>query len=76
MAAVAGCALVGLGIANVIPILFSRAGGLPGVAPGRALAAVAAVGYGGFLAGPPLIGVLAGSRPCRWHSDSWWSAAC
>lgn len=59
MAAVAGCALVGLGIANVIPILFSRAGGLPGVAPGRALAAVAAVGYGGFLAGPPLIGVLA-----------------
>ena len=58
IAAVAGCALVGLGIANVIPILFSRAGSLPGVEAGSALAAVTAIGYCGFLAGPPLIGVV------------------
>lgn len=59
LAAVAGCALVGLGIANVIPVLFSRAGSLRGVESGSALAAVAATGYCGFLAGPPLIGVVA-----------------
>jgi fucose permease len=59
IAAIAGCALVGLGIANVIPVLFSRAGSLPGVESGSALAAVTAIGYCGFLAGPPVIGVVA-----------------
>lgn len=58
-AGIAGLALVGLGIANVIPVLFSRAGTMPGVDAGRALAAVTAIGYCGFLAGPPLIGVIA-----------------
>ena len=56
---VVGCALVGLGIANVIPVLFSAAARVPGVPPGQALAAVATTGYLGFLAGPPLIGVVA-----------------
>jgi MFS family permease len=56
---VVGCALVGLGIANIIPVLFSAAARVPGVPPGRALAAVATTGYLGFLAGPPLIGVVA-----------------
>jgi MFS family permease len=54
-----GCALVGLGIANVVPVLFSAAARVPGVEPGRALAAVATTGYLGFLAGPPLIGAVA-----------------
>ncbi|HEU4369530.1 MAG TPA: MFS transporter [Methylomirabilota bacterium] len=58
-AGIAGCALVGLGIANIIPVLFSAAARVPGVEPGRALAAVATTGYLGFLAGPPLIGVVA-----------------
>jgi len=57
--AIMGCALVGVGVANIIPILFSAAARVPGVPPGRALAAVAATGYLGFLAGPPLIGVVA-----------------
>jgi|SRR5581483_2405357 len=51
--------LVGLGIANVIPIVFSAAGRVPGAGTGTALAAVATTGYFGFLAGPPLIGVVA-----------------
>ena len=55
---IVGCALVGLGIANIIPVLFSAAARVPGVPPGRALAAVATTGYLGFLAGPPLIGVV------------------
>jgi fucose permease len=56
---VVGCALVGLGIANIIPVLFSAAARVSGMPPGRALAAVATTGYLGFLAGPPLIGVVA-----------------
>ena len=56
---IVGCALVGLGIANIIPILFSAAARVPGMPPGRALAAVATTGYLGFLAGPPLIGIVA-----------------
>jgi MFS family permease len=58
-AGVAGCALVGLGIANVIPVLFSAAARVPGVDAGRGLAAVATTGYLGFLSGPPLIGIVA-----------------
>jgi len=54
-AAILGCALVGLGIANVVPIVFGAAARVPGE-PGRALAAVATIGYLGFLCGPPLIG--------------------
>jgi fucose permease len=57
--AIVGFGLVGLGIANAIPILFSAAAAVPGLQPGRALAAVAAAGYLGFLAGPPLIGFVA-----------------
>ena len=55
---VAGCALVGFGIANVIPVLFNTASRVPGVRSGQALAAVATMGYLGFLAGPPLIGLV------------------
>ncbi|MDX2167668.1 MAG: MFS transporter [Deltaproteobacteria bacterium] len=58
-AAIVGCGLVGLGVANAVPILFSRAGREPGVDPAVGLAAVASTGYLGFLAGPPLIGLIA-----------------
>jgi predicted MFS family arabinose efflux permease len=54
---IAGFGLVGLGMANVIPLLFSAAGRAGD--PGRALAAVATTGYLGFLAGPPMIGFAA-----------------
>ena len=54
-----GFALVGLGVANLIPILFSAAGRTPGIASGTAIAAVATTGYFGYLAGPPLIGLVA-----------------
>lgn len=58
-AGIVGFALVGLGIANIIPVLFSAAARVLGVEPGRGLAAVATTGYLGFLTGPPLIGVVA-----------------
>lgn len=57
--AIIGFGLVGLGIANVIPVVFSAAGRVSGVPPATALAAVATTGYCGYLAGPPLIGLAA-----------------
>jgi predicted MFS family arabinose efflux permease len=57
--AVAGFALVGVGASNVVPILFSAAGRLHGVAPSLALAAVTSIGYMGLLAGPALVGFVA-----------------
>jgi predicted MFS family arabinose efflux permease len=55
--AVAGFVLVGFGIANAVPILFSAAGRVPPAGP--SLAAVFTVGYTGFIVGPPLIGFAA-----------------
>jgi fucose permease len=57
--ALLGFAGIGFGLANVVPILFSAAGRAPGVPPGTGIAAVATVGYLGFIAGPPLIGFVA-----------------
>lgn len=55
----AGFVLVGLGAANVVPVLFSAAGRLPGTRPALALATVTAIGYAGVLAGPAAIGFVA-----------------
>jgi predicted MFS family arabinose efflux permease len=57
--AVVGFGAVGLGVANTIPLLFGAAARLPGIPSAAALAAVATTGYLGYLAGPPLIGLLA-----------------
>ncbi len=57
--AMAGFALAGLGLANTVPILFSAGAGIEGVAPGVGVAMVATIGYGGFLLGPPILGVTA-----------------
>lgn len=54
-----GYALLGLGMAAVIPVIFSYAAQLRPDRPGPAIAAVSAVGYVGFLAGPPVIGGIA-----------------
>jgi hypothetical protein len=59
LAAVAGYALVGLGLSNLVPIFFGAGGNIPGQAAGPGVAAVATMGYTGFLAGPPLIGFAA-----------------
>ncbi len=57
--AIAGFGLVGMGLANVIPIIFGAAGNVPGVASGKGIAAVTTAAYTGFLVGPPLIGFTA-----------------
>lgn len=50
---------MGVALANVAPIVFSAGGRLPDLAPGIGIAAVSTAGYCGFLAGPPLIGLVA-----------------
>jgi MFS family permease len=51
-----GFALVGIGLANTVPVLFSTAGQMKGIPPSMGVAMVATLGYGGLLMGPPLIG--------------------
>jgi predicted MFS family arabinose efflux permease len=63
-AAVAGFAVMGIGLSAVFPLTL-RAAGMHGAAAGPDLAAVSTVGYVGFLAGPPLIGVLAEGSSLR-----------
>lgn len=58
--ATAGFGLIGLGAANIVPVLIGESSRLPGIPPGVGVAAVTTIGYSGFLAGPPLIGLLAG----------------
>lgn len=60
--ALAGFALVGLGFANIVPVLFSAAGAVPGVTAAHGIAAVSSLGYFGMMAGPPLIGFIAEAR--------------
>ena len=57
--ALAGFAGVGVGFANVVPILFGASARVPGVGPASGIAAVSAVAYLGFMAGPAVIGLLA-----------------
>jgi MFS family permease len=58
VAAVAGFAVLGLGLSIMVPVLFSTAADTDGPA-GPAIAAVAALGCVGMLAGPSLIGLVA-----------------
>lgn len=58
-AALLGVALVGLGVANGVPLLFGAAGRAGEGQAGPGIAAVSSLGSVGFLAGPPLIGLTA-----------------
>ena len=58
-AAVIGFAVMGIGLAPGFPVIYSAAGSVPGIPSGRGVAAVATIGYTGFLAGPPILGLLA-----------------
>ncbi|TPW26992.1 MFS transporter [Pararhizobium mangrovi] len=57
--AIAGFSLAGIGIANMVPIAFSAAGNMPGLAQGVALSLVTFMGYSGILFAPSLIGFAA-----------------
>ena len=58
-AAVAGFALVGLGAANIVPLLFGAASRVRGVPTSVSIPLITALGYAGMLCGPAMIGFAA-----------------
>ena len=54
-----GFVLIGIGASNVVPVLFSASGHVPGVPAGIALATVTTIAYAGLLLGPALVGFVA-----------------
>jgi MFS family permease len=58
IALIGGFALMGAGLANTIPVLFTAAArGAP--TPSEGISSAATLGYLGLLAGPPLVGLVA-----------------
>jgi MFS family permease len=60
-AALAGYGLVGLGCANIVPVLYSLTGKQKDMPERLAIPAITTMGYAGILAGPALIGFVAHS---------------
>jgi len=58
-ATLVGFVLTGVGLSNIVPILFTTAGNQPDIAARFALPAVTLIGYTGLLSGPALIGFVA-----------------
>lgn len=58
MSTLLGFFVAGLGLSNVVPIVYSVAGNTTGVSPSAGIAMVSAIGYAGFFIGPPTIGWL------------------
>jgi MFS family permease len=56
---VLGFGLVGLGTANIAPLVFSAAARVPGMAASHSAPSIMALGYCGFLIGPVLVGLVA-----------------
>ncbi len=57
--AMAGYLLVGVGLANIVPVLFRQAGNQSVMPSGLAVTAVTTAGYAGVLLGPAGIGFVA-----------------
>ncbi|MGZ4412218.1 MAG: MFS transporter [Gaiellaceae bacterium] len=56
---IAGFALLGAGLASVVPSAFGEAGNQPGMSAGESIATVSLVSAPSFLLGPPIIGSIA-----------------
>jgi len=67
--ALLGFAVMGAGLAALVPIAFRAAGSFPDVTPAAGIAALTTVGYAAFLVSPPAIGLAAeavGLRAALW----------
>ena len=62
VACLAGYTMMGVGLAPLVPMLFSRAGRCRGVSASKASAIVSVLSYSGMLFFPPLLGLLANER--------------
>ncbi|HEY4110831.1 MFS transporter [Puia sp.] len=56
--ALLGFFLAGAGLSNVVPLIYSLAGNIPGIDPTAGIAVASTIGYSGFFVGPPVIGYL------------------
>jgi len=56
---IVGFGLVGVGMAGVVPVVFTAAGSTAGLSAGHAVSRVAGVAFAGSLVGPPVIGGIA-----------------
>jgi predicted MFS family arabinose efflux permease len=63
--ALLGFALIGIGCANIVPVLYTAAGRQPDVPEHVAVAAITTLGYAGILTGPALIGFVAQASSLR-----------
>lgn len=63
--AIIGFGLVGLGAANLIPVLFAAGARIPGTAPAEGIAGIARLAYIGLLLGPVMIGAVAHAAGLR-----------
>ena len=61
---IGGFALVGAGLSNVVPCVFSTAAQRAS-SPAAGIAEVSTAGFGGFLTGPPMIGAIAARHGMR-----------
>ena len=52
-------AFAGLGVANMVPVMFSAAGNFPGLSAGMGITTVTMLGYSGILVAPSSIGFIA-----------------
>ncbi len=59
VAGIIGFGLVGLGLGNIVPLIFSAAARVPGMSASLSMPAVVGLGYAGFLTGPVVIGLVA-----------------
>ena len=58
-AGIVGFALLGAGVAPVVPVVFRAGGTTPGVPSSQGIAMVGWLGYFGMMAGPPVVGFSA-----------------
>lgn len=63
--ALAGFFLVGIGLATIVPIAYSSGGKQLPDNPGVGISVITTIGYSGFIAGPPIIGLIAGRYGLR-----------
>jgi MFS family permease len=63
--ALVGFAAMGAGLGVVVPVLFRAAGSTPGTSASVGVATVSSIGWLGFLAGPPAVGLAAGAIGLR-----------
>ncbi|MFT4125924.1 MAG: MFS transporter [Gordonia sp. (in: high G+C Gram-positive bacteria)] len=63
--AIAGWTLFGIGVAGLIPQVFTAAGGLTRRSAGRAISMVVGCGYLGMLAGPAVVGAIGAHSSLR-----------